>query len=68
MKRTKTFIILASLSVIAAMWEMWTIVNNDEGDTFSATIKQLGTSQPFVVFMWGMVSGHLFWPLKDGQD
>jgi hypothetical protein len=68
MKKSTTFNILAGLSIVAACWEMWTIVNRQRGDTFSATIKQLGTSQPFIVFMSGMLCGHLWWPLKDGDD
>jgi len=60
--------VLAALSIIAAAWEIWTLVNSERGDTFSATVKKLGTQQPFIVFMLGMLSGHLWWPLIDGQD
>jgi hypothetical protein len=68
MKKSQTFIVLSSLAVVAAAWECWTILNNKNGDTFSATIRKLGESQPFVVFAAGLVSGHLFWPLYDKED
>jgi hypothetical protein len=67
-KRNLTFSVLAGLSILAAMWEIWTILNDEDGDTFSATIRHLGVNQPFIVFMTGMLSGHLWWPLKDGQE
>jgi hypothetical protein len=67
MKRTNTFIVLSTLSLIAAAWECWTILNNQPGDTFSATLRQLGKSQPFIILMFGMVSGHLWWPMNDKQ-
>jgi uncharacterized membrane protein YqjE len=63
-----TFYVLCVLSATAALWEMWTIANNRQGDTFSATIKKLATGQPFIVLMTGMICGHLFWPLRDGED
>lgn len=63
-----TFYALCGLGILAALWEMWTIVNNRPGDTFSATIKKLATGQPFIVLMTGLVCGHLFWPLRDSED
>lgn len=67
MRRITTFSVLAALSLLAAAWEVWTILNEEDGDTFSATIRKLGMNQPFIIFMLGMLSGHLWWPLIDGE-
>jgi hypothetical protein len=64
----QTFIALSVLGIAAAAWEIWTILNPRKADTFSAVLKQLGTNQPFIVFACGLLSGHLWWPLKDGED
>jgi hypothetical protein len=68
MKKSQTFIVLSSLAVVAAAWECWTILNNKNGDTFSATIRKLGEGQPFLVFAFGLTMGHLFWPLNDKEE
>jgi hypothetical protein len=67
MKKLTTFNVLITLSILATAWEIWTIINNEDGDTFSATIRRLGVNQPFIIFMLGMLSGHLWWPLLDGE-
>lgn len=64
----QTFMVLAALGIAAAIWEVFTILNTRKADTFSAVLKQLGVNQPFIIFMLGMLSGHLWWPLKDGED
>ncbi|BCM89022.1 hypothetical protein IAD21_00865 [Abditibacteriota bacterium] len=66
-KLPSTLSVLYTLAILAAAWEFWTIVNRSPGDTFSATIRKLGKGQPFIVFMLGMLSGHLWWPLIDGE-
>jgi hypothetical protein len=66
-KLPSTLSVLYALALLAAAWECFTIVNREEGDTFSATIRRLGKGQPFIVFMLGMLSGHLWWPLIDGE-
>lgn len=66
-KLPSTFSVLATLAILAAAWETWTICNRTSGDTFSATIRALGKGQPFIIFMLGMLSGHLWWPLIDGE-
>ena len=67
-KLPSTLAVLATLSIFAAAWETWTICNRDRGDTFSATVRKLGEGQTFVIFMLGMLMGHLWWPLIDGED
>lgn len=60
-----TFSVLATLSILAAAWETWTICNRTPGDTFSATIRGLGKGQPFIIFMLGMLMSHLW---RDRMD
>ena len=67
-KLPTTLAVLGLGCVIAANWEMWTVCNREVGDTFSATIRKLGRAQPFVIFACGLVMGHLWWPLIDGED
>jgi hypothetical protein len=62
-----TFRILCGLGIVAAAWEAWTIVNDRPGDTISATVRQLAHDQPFIVLAYGLLGGHLFWPLVDGE-
>lgn len=57
-----------ALSACAALWEMYTLANRTNGDTFSATIRRLGQNQPFIVLACGLVCGHLFWPPLDKED
>lgn len=66
-KLPSTLNVLYGLGIVAAMWEMWTIVNRAPGDTFSATVRKLGQEQPFIVLCSGLLLGHLFWPLIDGE-
>ena len=63
--RDNTFRVLCALSGLAAIWEVYTILNKEPGDTESATLRALGNGQPFLIFMWGMLSGHL-WAKKLG--
>jgi hypothetical protein len=67
-KLPSTLSVLYTLGIIAAAWEMWTIVNRENGDTFSATLRRLGQNQPFIVLATGLVVGHLYWPLLDKED
>jgi hypothetical protein len=57
MNQSKTFNVLAGLSILAAGWEIWTIINREKGDTFSATIKSLGKGQPFIKIPQGYRTG-----------
>lgn len=56
----RTFKVLAGLGILAAAWEIWTIVSPNIGDTFSATIRKLADDQPFIPFMSGFTCRHLF--------
>ena len=66
-KLPSTLAVLASLFIAGAAWETWTICNRTRGDTFSATVRKLGLGQPFIVFACGLLMGHLWWPLIDGE-
>lgn len=68
LKLPSTLAVLASLSILAAAWECYTLCNRTQGDTFSATIRRLGQNQPFIVLAFGLVAGHLFWPLLDKEE
>ncbi|RYX79964.1 hypothetical protein EON83_30530 [bacterium] len=68
MRLPSTLNVLMTLSILAAMWEMYTLANRQNGDTFSATIRRLGQNQPFIVFACGLIMGHLWWPLLDKED
>lgn len=68
LKLPSTYNVLMFLTLLACAWEYWTIVSPTRGDTFSATIRKLGTEQPFIILFTGMVTGHLFWPLLDKED
>jgi hypothetical protein len=59
-KLPSTLAVLATLAIIAAAWEIYTICNRAPGDTFSATIRGLGEGQIFIPFMLGMLGRHLF--------
>ena len=67
-KLPSTLNVLYGLGITAAIWEMYTIVNKENGDTFSATVRKLGQEQPFIVLCSGLLLGHLFWPLIDKED
>jgi hypothetical protein len=58
--KRNTFIALSGIATLAALWEIWTIVNRYIGDTFSAILRMLGEGQPFIPFMFGMLNGHLW--------
>lgn len=67
-KLPSTLSVLYALATAAAAWEIYTIVNREPGDTFSATVRKLGRAQPFIVLGFGLICGHLWWPLLDGED
>lgn len=67
-KLPSTLSVLYALGIVGALWEFYTICNREPGDTFSATVRKLGREQPFIVLCFGLLCGHLFWPLIDGED
>jgi hypothetical protein len=59
-KLPTTYAVLSFLSICAAAWEGYTLVNRKRGDTFSATTHKLGEEQPFIPLACGMLSKHLW--------
>lgn len=55
-----TLRILEICGAIAALWEIKTLVDNEDGNTISATLRKVGDGQPFVIFMSAMLVCHLF--------
>lgn len=55
-----TLSVLMSLAAAAGCWEMWTIANRQNGDTFSAVTKKLGENQPVIILGCGLLCGHLW--------
>jgi hypothetical protein len=65
-RRTQAFLVLVSL--LAVIWEEWTIHNRDMGDTISAAVWDWGHRLPWLVVainvVWGMLWVH-FWAYFD---
>lgn len=51
---------LATLGIVAAAWECWTLVEKEKGQSFSATLRKLGRAQPFIPMMSGALMRHLW--------
>ena len=61
--RQKTVLILAFVGVLLIAWDIYVFVGNDEeGDTISAIVHDLGTKSWFLLFSAGVLAGHFWWP------
>lgn len=61
--RQKTVLILAFVGILLIAWDIYVFVGNDEeGDTISAVIHDLGTRSWFLLFSAGVLAGHFWWP------
>ena len=60
-----TMISLGVALVLLLGWEIYTLVNETEGDTISTTMWWLAKEYPIFSFAIGVLIGHFFWPNND---
>ena len=65
-RRVTIFLLLAAI-VPLLLWEGWTLVNNEAGDTISAVLRDAAFTWPIIPFVVGLLIGHFWWPNNDGK-
>lgn len=60
MKRINTLAVTYSLVAVAAAWEFYTLCNDTSGDTFSATLSEVGETQTVIPAFCGALCRHLW--------
>jgi CHASE2 domain-containing sensor protein len=61
-KVTKWSILLGLLFYL--VWDIHAATNLVEGDTISEVLLSITWEWPTVPFAWGVITGHLFWPVE----
>ena len=59
---TTVFIIATTLIVIA--YDIFIVIEPSRGDTISRMLLTFSYRYPVIPWLWGILSGHLFWHLK----
>jgi hypothetical protein len=60
--RKISIIILIAVIAIIAIWDIFILVEDTPGDTFTAIISYYAGKHPIIPFLAGVCIGHLFWP------
>lgn len=64
MKGIATYVMIAVLILITAVYDVFALLAWGSQYTFSTVILDLAGKQPIVPLSLGVILGHLFWPQK----
>lgn len=62
-KSVTTWVIVAAAAALI-VWDIRVAANAIPGDTISELMLAYARAHPWLPFAWGVLSGHLFWPLR----
>lgn len=68
MNKKLTAKILAATAVTLALYDLYVASTPEQGDTISEVINGAARRRPVVAFGFGVLAGHLFWPLGRGGE
>ena len=60
-----TSIILIITLAFWVIWDIYVAHNAVKGDTISEITLATSYIAPFIAAAWGVIMGHLFWPMKE---
>ena len=60
-----TIAVIALAAVGISVYDIFPAVNKSEGDTISETLLGSAKKVPIVAVVWGILTGHLFWPQRE---
>ena len=55
---------LMIVALAAGMYDVWALFSNGGTRTISAVMQLWAGQYPMLPFAFGVLAGHLFWPLK----
>lgn len=58
--KDKTRLIIFIGIIALGIWDMYCVFFDSGNWTVSAVMVSVGATHPFVVFVWGLIAGHLF--------
>ena len=61
MATQKTRKVVLGATAALLVYEGWTLINKEPGDTISETIWEDAKSRPLIPFLFGLLMGHFFW-------
>ena len=59
-----TVLFIVSCVFIVAVFDVWVILNKGKQESISAHIIRNSKNYPLIVLLFGIILGHLFWPMK----
>jgi len=60
--------VMAAATAALVGWDIVVAANKQRGDTISEILLRSSRRVPIVAAAWGILTGHLFWPQRDGDD
>jgi hypothetical protein len=63
-KKNYTPVVVVTLMVVAVAWDIWTEFDKIAGNSISELGWAATLGNPWLVFLFGFVAGHLFWQRK----
>jgi len=61
-RRWWTIAILAGVSLLLIVWDIYAATNKERGDTISEVVLDFARRHPVIPFLLGVLMGHLLWP------
>lgn len=55
-------VLLLMIHLAVAAWDIWAVVRGTPADTISKTFYDWASAYPIFAFMFGVLTGHVFWP------
>lgn len=62
MTRPITIAILAAVTLLLIVWDIYAATNKDKRDTISVVLLDFARRRPVLPFALGVIMGHLLWP------
>lgn len=68
MTRRITVVVVLVAVVLLVGWDVYAVATREDGATISEVLRDGAASNPFVSFAFGVLMGHLFWPLRRDSE
>jgi len=65
-KKITTAVIVGTILAVSA-YDVWPAMTKKKGDTISEVLLAAAKERPIIAAVWGVLTGHLFWP-QGGKD
>ena len=62
-----TLCFIAVMVLVVVVWDVAVLIEPTPGDTISAQFLRLGWNHPFLPCFFGVLGGHLFWPMESSE-